>query len=48
VAIVQPYVNSIETNPDGGLWYGRSEMKRDLTEIKTMAQEMRRDVKKKK
>jgi hypothetical protein len=29
-------------NPDYALWYGWSEMQRDLTEIKTMAAELRR------
>jgi len=30
-------------NPDYALWYGWSEMKRDLAEIKEMAEELRRD-----
>ncbi len=30
-------------NPDYALWYGWSEMKRDLTEIKTMALELRKN-----
>jgi hypothetical protein len=30
-------------NPDYALWYGWSEMQRDLTEIKTTAAELRRD-----
>jgi hypothetical protein len=30
-------------NPDYALWYGWSEMQRDLTEIKTMAAELRRN-----
>jgi hypothetical protein len=28
-------------NPDYALWYGWSEMQRDLTEIKTMAEDLR-------
>ena len=30
-------------NPDYALWYGWSEMKRDLTEIKTTAADLRRN-----
>ncbi len=30
-------------NPDYALWYGWSEMQRDLTEIKAMAVELRRN-----
>lgn len=33
--------------PDYALWYGWSEMQRDLTEIKTLAAEMREQAKKK-
>ena len=35
-------------NPDYALWHGRSEIRRDLTEIKALAEEMRRDVMKRK
>ncbi|HEX9917420.1 MAG TPA: multiheme c-type cytochrome [candidate division Zixibacteria bacterium] len=35
------------SNPDYTFWYGWSEMQRDLTEIKTMAEELRRNYKNK-
>jgi len=37
---------TFHANPDYALWYGWSEMRRDLTEIQTMAEELRRGHKK--
>ncbi len=39
---MRAFQGTFHMNPDYALWYGWSEMKRDLTEIKTMADEMRR------
>ncbi len=36
------FQGTFHANPDYALWYGWSEMQRDLTEIKTMAEELRR------
>ncbi len=36
------FQGAFHNNPDYALWYGWSEMKRDLTEIKSMAEELRR------
>ena len=38
---MRAFQGAFHANPDYALWYGWSEMKRDLTDIKTMAQEMR-------
>ena len=40
---MRAFQGTFHANPDYALWYGWSEMRRDLTEIKTMAEEMRRD-----
>ena len=34
--------SAFHASPDYSLWYGWSEMTRDLTEIKTLAEELRR------
>jgi hypothetical protein len=39
---MRAFQGTFHANPDYALWYGWSEMKRDLTEIKTMAEELRR------
>ncbi|MGC9092868.1 MAG: multiheme c-type cytochrome [Bacteroidota bacterium] len=39
---MRTFQGTFHANPDYALWYGWSEMQRDLTEIRTMAQEMRR------
>jgi hypothetical protein len=36
------FVMFLKPNPDYALWYGWSEMQRDLTEIKTLAEELKR------
>ncbi|MCP4106769.1 MAG: cytochrome C [Desulfobacteraceae bacterium] len=38
---MRTFQGTFHSNPDYALWYGWSEMKRDLTEIKTLASEMR-------
>ncbi len=38
---MRTFQGTFHANPDYALWYGWSEMERDLTEIKTMAAEMR-------
>jgi hypothetical protein len=38
---MRPFQGTFHANPDYALWYGWSEMKRDLTDIKAMAAEMR-------
>jgi hydroxylamine dehydrogenase len=38
---MRAFQGSFHNNPDYALWYGWSEMKRDLTEIKSMAEELR-------
>jgi hypothetical protein len=44
---MRTFQGSFHANPDYSLWYGWSEMQRDLTEIKEMAAEMREKHKKK-
>lgn len=39
---MRAFQGAFHANPDYSLWYGWSEMKRDLTEIEHMAEEMRR------
>jgi hydroxylamine dehydrogenase len=39
---MRTFQGTFHVNPDYALWYGWSEMKRDLTEIKAIADEMRR------
>jgi cytochrome c553 len=39
---MRTFQGTFHANPDYALWYGWSEMKRDLTEIKTMAEDLRR------
>jgi hypothetical protein len=39
---MRAFQGAFHSNPDYTLWYGWSEMKRDLTEIKTLATEMRK------
>jgi hypothetical protein len=38
---MRAFQGTFHANPDYALWYGWSEMKRDLTEIKHLAEEMR-------
>jgi hypothetical protein len=38
---MRAFQGAFHNNPDYALWYGWSEMQRDLTEIKTMAEELR-------
>ncbi len=38
---MRAFQGTFHANPDYALWYGWSEMQRDLTEIKTMAEELR-------
>ena len=38
---MRTFQGAFHANPDYALWYGWSEMQRDLTEIKHMAKEMR-------
>ena len=45
---MRTFQGTFHANPDYALWYGWSEMQRDLTEIKTMAAELREKTKKKK
>ncbi|MBD3338453.1 MAG: cytochrome C, partial [Candidatus Lokiarchaeota archaeon] len=40
---MRTFQGSFHANPDYALWYGWSEMQRDLTEIKTLAAEMREE-----
>ncbi len=44
---MRTFQGTFHANPDYALWYGWSEMQRDLTEIKTMAEEMRHKSEKK-
>jgi hypothetical protein len=44
---MRTFQGTFHANPDYALWYGWSEMQRDLTEIKEMAAEMREKTKKK-
>ncbi len=39
---MRTFQGTFHANPDYALWYGWSEMQRDLTEVKTMAEELRR------
>lgn len=45
---MRTFQGAFHANPDYTLWYGWSEMQRDLTEIKTMAEELREKHEKKK
>jgi hypothetical protein len=38
---MRAFQGTFHANPDYALWYGWSEMQRDLTEIKTLAAELR-------
>jgi hydroxylamine dehydrogenase len=40
---MRAFQGTFHANPDYALWYGWSELRRDLTEIKTLAAEMRRE-----
>lgn len=40
---MRAFQGTFHANPDYALWYGWSELQRDLTEIKTLAAEMRRE-----
>jgi len=40
---MRAFQGTFHANPDYALWYGWSEMRRDLTEIKKMASQMRRE-----
>lgn len=40
---MRTFQGTFHANPDYALWYGWSEMRRDLTEIKQMAKELRKD-----
>jgi hydroxylamine dehydrogenase len=44
---MRAFQGTFHANPDYALWYGWSEMRRDLTEIKEMATDMREKAKKK-
>ena len=44
---MRTFQGTFHANPDYAFWYGWSEMQRDLTEIKEMAEEMREQTKKK-
>ncbi len=39
---MRAFQRSFHANPDCALWYGWSEVRRDLTEIEEMAAELRR------
>jgi len=39
---LRAFQGPFHANPDYALWYGWSEMQRDLTEIKTIAAELRK------
>ncbi len=45
---MRAFQGTFHANPDYALWYGWSEMRRDLTEIKAMAEELRRRYKQEK
>ncbi len=45
---MRTFQGTFHANPDYAFWYGWSEMQRDLTEIKTMAEDLRRGSKTKK
>jgi hypothetical protein len=40
---MRAFQGSFHSNPDYATWYGWSEMQRDLTEIKELAAQMRRN-----
>jgi len=40
---MRAFQGTFHANPDYALWYGWSEMQRDITEIRTLAEELRRD-----
>lgn len=40
---MRAFQGTFHANPDYALWYGWSEMKRDLTEIQTLAEELRKN-----
>ena len=40
---MRTFQGAFHANPDYALWYGWSEMQRDITEIKTTAEELRKD-----
>jgi len=42
---MRAFQGTFHANPDYALWYGWSEMQRDLTEIKTRAKELRKNLK---
>ncbi|MCP2520103.1 cytochrome C [Candidatus Aminicenantes bacterium AC-708-M15] len=44
---MRTFQGTFHANPDYALWYGWSEMKQDLTEIKKLAEELRREFNKK-
>ncbi|MFQ6108409.1 MAG: cytochrome C, partial [Candidatus Aminicenantales bacterium] len=44
---MRAFQGAFHANPDYALWYGWSEMVRDLTEIKAMAEELRENSNKK-
>jgi hypothetical protein len=39
---MRTFQGTFHANPDYALWYGWSELRRDLTEIKAMAEELRK------
>ncbi len=39
---MRAFQGAFHSNPDYSLWYGWSELKRDLTDIKAMAQDLRK------
>ena len=43
---MRAFQGTFHANPDYALWYGWSEMQRDLTEIKSLAEDLRRNRKK--
>ena len=45
---MRAFQGTFHANPDYALWYGWSEMTRDLTEIKTLSEELRRNSESKK
>jgi cytochrome c553 len=44
---MRTFQGTFHNNPDYALWYGWSEMRRDLTEIKTLAEDLRRQTREK-
>ncbi len=45
---MRAFQGTFHASPDYALWYGWNETRPDLTEIKTMAEEMRKNHKKRK